>query len=204
VALSFTHFIDTIIAQVNRLLGINLTAQGNLTNLTDYGRLHPDYGGLPHATIDAGMRSRLGPERGFAGPTGPGLGMAGYRRLLQDGTMRQPWSPMDMLPSAPGGRAPGAIGPMFPFGNFGPRAPSFNDRWQGAISPASPSSYAPGGAIAPGEGGRQKAFTVATNLNIDGRMLASMVSEHVIDMTSGASGAAADMFGPGSTQYSPS
>jgi hypothetical protein len=51
--------------------------------------------------------------------------------------------------------------------------------------PASPSSL-PGGAITPHGGGgqRQKAMTIATSLNIDGRQLASMLSEHIISMMS--------------------
>jgi hypothetical protein len=52
-------------------------------------------------------------------------------------------------------------------------------------------------------GQRQRAFTIATNLNIDGRMLASMVSEHVVDMMSEPGSAAAMSHGAGG-QYSAS
>jgi hypothetical protein len=61
-----------------------------------------------------------------------------------------------------------------------------------APTPASPMSFTPpGGAITPQGGQRQKSFTIATNLNIDGRLLAQMISDHIISMMTDPDGAAA-------------
>jgi hypothetical protein len=118
----------------------------------------------------------------------------------------------------PSGRVPGMLGPMLPgllprapasfddrfgFPGFGPRAPaSFGDRFGfGGGTPAAPSSFVPPGPIGGMTGGQhQKAITVATNLNIDGRALASIVSEHLV----GGGDTSGGTYGPGNAQYSAS
>ena len=85
--------------------------------------------------------------------------------------------------------------------NFIPPPASFNDRFGfGGTSPASPASLAPPGVTGSTAGEHQKAITVATNLNIDGRTLASIVSEHLV----GAHDTSGGTYGPGNAQYSAS
>lgn len=65
---------------------------------------------------------------------------------------------------------------------------------QGSLQPSMPTSlasFSPGGAVTPGGGQRSKGVTIATNLNIDGRLLAQAISDHILSMLSDPSGAGA-------------